>query len=85
MNKTCAARFKVLGAEPRLRIVECLVQRGPLCARALSRLLKIAPPAVARHLKALNSAGLIRGRGTPVHYEVNRPALRPCRKFLSKL
>jgi DNA-binding transcriptional ArsR family regulator len=82
-----AEKFRVLGVESRIRIIELLKQRGPLCVNELSEVLGISPSAVSQHLKVLKYAGLVRNerRGYWIHYEVDPVALEQCNELLSEV
>ena len=87
MIRKQAEKFKVLGVESRIRIIELLKQRGPLCVNELSEVLGISPSAVSQHLKVLKYAGLVRNerRGYWMHYEVDPVALMQCNEMLSEV
>ena len=87
MGSKRAEKFKVLGVESRIRIIELLKQRGPLCVNEMSGVLGLSPSAVSQHLKALKYAGLVRNerKGYWIHYEVNPSALQHCKELLSKV
>ena len=87
MGTTQAELFKVLGGESRIRIIELLKQKGPLCVNEMSQLLGITPSAVSQHLKILKHAGLVwsERKGFWVPYEVAPAALERCRVLLSKV
>jgi len=82
-----AEKFKVLGVESRIRIIELLKQKGALCVNDISDVLGITPSAVSQHLKALKYAGLVRNerRGYWIHYEVDPVALEQCNQMLSEV
>ena len=82
-----AEKFKVLGVESRIRIIELLKQRGHLCVNELSDVLGITSSAVSQHLKVLKYAGLVRNerRGYWIHYEVDPVALEQCNQMLSEV
>lgn len=82
-----AELFKVLGVDSRLRIIELLKARGPLCVQDLSQALGISPSAVSQHLKVMRFAGLVRNerKGYWVPYDVDPEALEKCREYLSKV
>jgi DNA-binding transcriptional ArsR family regulator len=82
-----AQKFKALGVESRIRIIELLKDKGPLCVNEISAVLKITPSAVSQHLKVLKYAGLVRNqrRGYWIHYEVDPVALQQCNRMLSEV
>lgn len=87
MIKQQAEKFKVLGVESRIRIIELLKQKGALCVNEISDVLGITPSAVSQHLKVLKYAGLVRNerRGYWVHYEIVPVALEQCNQMLSEV
>lgn len=82
-----AELFRVLGVESRIRIIELLKQRGPLCVSEMSESLNLSPSAVSQHLKVLKYAGLVRSerKGYWIPYEIDVDALERCRGFLSEV
>mgnify|MGYP001041451791 CR=1 FL=1 len=82
-----AEKFKALGVESRIRIIELLKERGPLGVNEISQVLGITASAVSQHLKVLKYAGLVRNerRGYWVHYEVDPVALEQCNRMLSEV
>ncbi len=82
-----AEKFKVLGVESRIRIIELLKQKGALCVNEIADVLGITPSAVSQHLKVLKYAGLVRNerRGYWIHYEVDPVALEQCNQMLSEV
>jgi len=87
MDSTQAQLFKVLGVDSRIRIIELLKERGPLCVNKLSEILRITPSAVSQHLKVLRQAGLVKNEreGYWIHYHVDPAALEECREHLSRV
>ena len=82
-----AEKFKVLGVESRIRIIELLKQKGALCVNEISDVLGITPSAVSQHLKVLKYAGLVKNerRGYWIHYEVDPVALEQCNQMLQEV
>ena len=82
-----AEKFKALGVESRIRIIELLKRKGALCVNEISNALGITPSAVSQHLKVLKYAGLVRNerRGYWIHYEVDPAALQQCNQMLSEV
>lgn len=82
-----AEKFKVLGVESRIRIIELLKSKGALCVNDISDVLGITSSAVSQHLKVLKYAGLVRNerRGYWIHYEVDPVALQQCNQMLSEV
>ena len=87
MSRHKAEKFKALGVESRIRIIELLKERGALCVNEISDVLGITPSAVSQHLKVLKYAGLVRNerRGYWIHYEVDPVALEQCNQMLSEV
>ena len=87
MSSKQAEKFKVLGVESRIRIIELLKQGGSCCVNELSEALGISPSAVSQHLKILKYAGLVQNerKGYWMHYEVDPVALELCKELLSKV
>ena len=82
-----AEKFKVLGVESRIRIIELLKQKGALCVNEISDVLGITSSAVSQHLKVLKYAGLVKNerRGYWIHYEVDPVALEQCNQMLQEV
>jgi DNA-binding transcriptional ArsR family regulator len=82
-----AELFKILGVESRIRIIDLLKQKGPLCVNEMSEILGISPSAVSQHLRVLKYAELVHSKrkGYWVPYEVNPAALEQCGEFLSRV
>ena len=87
MDTRQAELFKVLGVESRIRIIELLKQKGPVCVNEMSQVLGITPSAVSQHLKVLKHAGLVRSerKGYWIPYQVDPAALEECRGLLSEV
>lgn len=71
-----ALRFRALGDETRLRILEVLVG-GELSVSELIDLVGIGQSLMSHHLRILREAGLVadRRRGRWIHYAIVEPAL----------
>ncbi len=84
MNCKQAELFKVLGVESRIRIIELLKQKGPLCVNEMSEILDITSSAISQHLKVLKYAGLVRNerKGYWIPYKIDPVALEGCRELL---
>jgi len=82
-----AELFKVLGVESRIKIIELLKQKGPLCVNELAEALGISASAVSQHLKLLRHAGLVRNerRGYWIPYQVDPAALEKCGALLAEV
>lgn len=87
MSTGQAELFRVLGVESRIKIIEILKQKGPLCVNEMSDELGITPSAVSQHLRVLRQAGLVRNerKGYWIPYEVDANALERCRKLLCQV
>ncbi len=79
-------KFAALADPTRLAIVSRLA-RGEATVNELARPLAISQPAVSRHLKVLEEAGLIQRRveGTSRPCRLTRGALKPIDSWLNKL
>ncbi len=79
--------FKVLGLETRVRIIELLKTKGPLCVNNIAELVGITPAAVSQHLKILRQAGLVRSerKGYWIPYSIDEAALENCRQVLNEV
>ncbi len=51
--------FKALGSDTRIRILELLIEKGPLFMTAIAEEVKITGGALTAHVKMLHDAGLI--------------------------
>jgi len=82
-----AAIFKVLGVETRLRIIELLKQKGPICVNDLASDLGVSPSAVSQHLKVLKLAGLVQSerQGYFIPYDVNPAELEKCGQVIFRV
>jgi len=69
--------FKVLSVDTRVRMIELLRSRHPLCVNALARQLGITAAAASQHLRILRDADIAvaEKRGYHVHYRLNHEAL----------
>jgi len=79
--------FKALAVETRVRIIELLKAKGPLCVNDIAKSIGITPAAVSQHLKILRQAGLVRSerRGYWIPYSINEEALENCRRVLNEI
>jgi DNA-binding transcriptional ArsR family regulator len=82
-----AEKFKALGVESRIRIIELLKEKGPLGVNEIAEVMGITPSAVSQHLKVLKYAGLVQHqrRGYWIDYEVDPAALEQCNRMLSEV
>lgn len=87
MSTDQAELFKILGVESRIKIIEVLKEKGPLCVNAISEEVGITASAVSQHLRVLRQAGLVRNerRGYWIPYEIEANALERCGEFLSEV
>lgn len=87
MGRNHAETFKVLAGESRIRIIELLKQKGPLCVTEVSEALGMTPSAISQHLKALKHAGLVRNerKGYWTRYDVDPTALEQCKQSLAQV
>jgi DNA-binding transcriptional ArsR family regulator len=71
--------FRTLDDPIRRAIFERLCREGEVTVGALTDRSGISQPAVSKHLKVLEQAGLVRGRqaGRQTHYSAQRAALAP--------
>src|SRR4030042_4893666 len=79
--------FKVLAVETRVKIIDLLKSKGPLCAKNISEQLGITPAAVSQHLKILKQAGLVRNerKGYWIPYSIDEEALHNCQEILNEV
>jgi DNA-binding transcriptional ArsR family regulator len=83
-NQSAAeAVFDALGDPMRRRIVECL-QAGPLPVGALAERLPVGRPAVSKHLRVLQGAGIVEHEsiGTRNLYALAPAGLAPLQQWL---
>ena len=82
-----AVLVKALADPTRLRIVDALRKAAPeaICQCELLPLFEMTQPGLARHLKVLTSAGVVRSerRGAWMHYHLGPGALEELAKWLS--
>ena len=87
MGREHAETFKVLAGESRIRIIELLKRKGPLCVTEVSEALGMTPSAISQHLKALRHAGLVKSerKGYWTQYDVDPAALEQCNESLAQV
>ena len=87
MNLEPSEMFKVLAVETRVKIIELLKTKGPLCVSNIAELIGITPAAVSQHLKILRQAGLVRSerKGYWIPYSIDEEALENCRQILNEV
>ena len=81
-----AARFRALGDETRLRLLE-LLTAGERNVAELMELTELGQSLISHHLRALREAGLVRDRrdGRWVYYSIAEPALTATRLTIYEL
>ncbi|MFQ5904988.1 MAG: ArsR/SmtB family transcription factor, partial [bacterium] len=57
--KNLSDTFRILGAEPRLKIVSLLLKSSPLCVSAITEQLNMSQSAVSQHLRVLKMGGWV--------------------------
>lgn len=86
MNDPVGEVFGALADPTRRRMVEELLREGTISVPALSAALPITRQAVAKHLAALDNAGLIErapAAGRAVNYRLRADALAPASAWLT--
>ena len=81
-----ALRFRALGDETRLRILEQLIA-GESSVTDLTERVEIGQSLMSHHLRILREAGLVvvRREGRWIHYSTAEPALAACRLALYEM
>jgi DNA-binding transcriptional ArsR family regulator len=79
-----APLFAALGDETRLRLVSRLCDDGPMSIAKLTTGSKVSRQAIAKHLRVMNKAGLVRNarRGRESIWRLNRQRLEQARRYL---
>ena len=81
--------FAALGDETRLQVVARLCKEGPLSIVALSDGAHVTRQAITKHLRALESAGLVRGEaragGRQRLWAIQSRRLRDARLYLDRI
>lgn len=72
LRREVAARFRALGDETRLEILQRLIAGGPMSVGDLAGAIEGSHANVSKHLRVLHDAGLVERekRGTSVYYTV---------------
>ena len=85
MTSDSVDNFKMLAGESRIRIIELLKRKGPVCVSDISESLGMTASAISQHLKMLKHAGLVRSerRGYWMYYDVDPVALERCNESLA--
>ena len=81
-----ALRFRALGDETRLRLLE-VMGSGERTVQELMSLMGLGQSLVSHHLRALREAGLVSTRrdGKWIHYSLARPVIADVRLVLYEL
>jgi DNA-binding transcriptional ArsR family regulator len=76
--------FGALGDPTRLRLVSSLSERGPQSIAGLTRGTRLTRQAIAKHLRVLAGAGLVRGRrrGRESRWELEPAGIDVARRYL---
>lgn len=79
--------FAALGDETRLGIVARLCREGPLSIANLTRGTQVTRQAIARHLRVMQQAGLVRGarQGRESYWELDTRRLEEVRHHLATI
>ena len=79
--------FAALGDETRLGLVLRLCDRGPLSIAKLAAGSRVTRQAIAKHLRVLERAGLVRGgrRGRETVWELRKERLETARGYLERI
>ncbi|MBV9948486.1 MAG: helix-turn-helix transcriptional regulator [Myxococcales bacterium] len=82
--RASAPLFAALGDETRLRLVSRLCQEGPLPIVRLAAGSDVTRQAIAKHLRVLEGAGLVRGarQGRESVWEIEPHGLDEARRYL---
>lgn len=77
LRRDVAARFRALGDETRLELLQLLIARDPMSVGELAAAAGSSHANVSKHLRVLDDAGLVSRskRGTSVFYSVADPNL----------
>jgi DNA-binding transcriptional ArsR family regulator len=86
-RKGCAPVFEALGADTRLRLVSRLGRDGPLSVTRLTTGSGVTRQAIAKHLRVMQRAGLVRGirRGRESLWQLERRRLDEARRYLDQI
>lgn len=86
MSDSLGAVFSALSDPTRREMVAALLREGTTSVPSLSSALPITRQAIAKHLAALDDAGLIErvpGRGREVRYQLRAGALAPAAAWVA--
>lgn len=84
MELDSAPLFAALGDEVRLRLVARLCDEGPLSITRLTAGSRVTRQAITKHLRVMESAGLVRSRrrGRESVWQLEQQRLRVARRYL---
>jgi len=87
MIKYSSELFKILSVDTRIKIIEMLKAKGPLCVNAIAKSLGVTQSAISQHLKILKSMRLVftKRKGYWIHYSLNEDVLEECRQKMNKI
>jgi len=87
MIKYSSELFKILSVDTRIKIIEMLKAKGPLCVNAIAKSLGVTQSAISQHLKILKSMRLVspKRKGYWIHYSLDEDVLEDCRQKLNKI
>ena len=79
--------FKTLSVDTRIKIIEMLKAKGPLCVNAIAKSIGVTQSAISQHLKILKSMRLVtaKRKGYWIHYCLDEDILEDCRQKLNKI
>ncbi len=82
--RSSAPLFAALGDHTRLRLVAHLCDGGPMSITRLTAGSRVTRQAISKHLRVLESAGLVRGkrRGRETLWQLERRRLQEARRYL---
>lgn len=83
-HRNSALVFAALGDEIRLRLVVRLCEDGPMSITRLTAGSRVTRQAITKHLRVMESAGLVRGsrRGRESVWQLHRERLEDARHYL---
>lgn len=87
MIKYSSELFKILSVDTRIKIIEMLKAKGPLCVNAIAKSLGVTQSAISQHLRILKSMRLVstKRKGYWIHYSLDEDVLEDCRQKLNKI
>ena len=77
---------RALGEPTRFELLRCIAERGEICCRDLTVLLRLSQATVSHHLRILSEAGLVTSRraGQFSYFRVRPEALRGYQRSLAR-